>query len=134
MLRIREGGVDMAQRKARWAQYKGTGSDSYVTRVFVDSEGKGRWADHFIVWPMGEGVSFGRRPACDARTTFTCTDTSWEVEVRFPFSLFGRKPKKGDTWGLNVSFNPAVASVAAQTWAATFDSDNPNLYGKLKFV
>ena len=134
VLRIREGGVDMAQRKARWTQYRGTSSDSFVTRVYVDPGGRGRRAEQFIVWPMGEGVSFGRRPSCRASAEFTCTDASWQVEVRFPFSLFGRKPRKGDTWGLNVTLNPAIAAVAARTWATTFDSDNTNLYGRLRFV
>jgi hypothetical protein len=134
VLHFREAGVDMAQRKARWAEYRGTSSDSFVTRVFVDSEGKGLAAETFIAWPMGEGVSVGRRPFCEARTRFTSDETSWQLELRLAYSLFGRTPKKGDAWGLNVTFNPAVASVAAHTWAATYDSNVPRLYGKVKFA
>ena len=134
VLKFHEAGVDMAQRKARWIQYRGTSSDSFVTKVFVDAEGKGRGSEMFIAWPMGEGVSVGRRPFCEARTRFTSDATSWELELRLPYSLFGRAPKKGDVWGLNVTFNPAVASVAAHTWAATYDSNVPWLYGKVKFA
>jgi len=132
---LREEGVDMAQRKAMWAKYGASGDTSFVSRIFFDVENKGRRSVMFIVWPLGEMVSQGDKPSVPVSTEFSCTDTAWQVTAHFPYKLLGRVPRKGEVWGLNVTANPAVASVQARIWASQYDFEagDPLLFGKMRF-
>ena len=130
---FRERGVDPEQRKAQWEKYKNSGSDCFVTRIFVDAENKGRKCAAYIVWPLGSSVSRDRQPGVKAKTEFTTGASSWQVTVKLPFEELGRRPRKGDVWGLNVSANPAIARNCANIWAAQYECVNPRLFGKLRF-
>ena len=131
---FREEDVDVAQRQATWAKYRSSGDNSYVTRMFFDVEGKGRSSAFFIIWPLGECVSQGDKPSVPVPTEFSCTESSWQVTARFSYARLGRKPRQGEVWGLNVTANPAVVSVQARIWASQYDSNDPLLYGKIRFA
>jgi hypothetical protein len=132
LVTFRERGIDPQQRKEQWEKYKNRGSDSFVTRVFVDPENKGQRAERFIIFPGGESVSHGKQPRIHARTEFSTDANSWQVTVALPFKQLGRTPRKG-VWGLNVSANPAIARNCTYTWAPQYEALNPRLFGKIKF-
>jgi hypothetical protein len=132
---MRERDIDPKQRLAQWERYRGSGSDCFVERVYVDVDGKGRDSLFFIVWPGGASVSLDTIPGVDARTEFTSDATSTETTVRLPFKLLGKRPKKGDVWRLNVTGNPAIARNHCFTWSPQYDANggNPYLFGKVRF-
>ena len=123
------------KRRRLWREWRDTPSASFVMRVHVDVEGKGRNHQTFIVWPMGESVSAGTRPHVPARTAFASHARGWEMTVRLPWSLLGRRPKKGETWRLNVTSNPSFERNRQFTWAPQYDasSGNPLLFGRIRF-
>jgi hypothetical protein len=133
LVTFRERGIDPQQRKDQWQKFKGSGSDCFVTRVFVDPDNKGERAEMFIVWPGGTSVSHGKQPRIDARTEFSTDANSWQVTVALPFKVLGKTPRKGDVWGLNVGANPAVARNCSYTWAPQNECLNPRRFGKIKF-
>ncbi|KPL03061.1 MAG: hypothetical protein AMK75_01945 [Planctomycetes bacterium SM23_65] len=132
---MREENIDVKQRKRQWKKYQGSGSDSFVERIYVDVEGRGRERQMFIVWPGGETVSAGKRPNVNARTKFSGDAASYTVTTRLPWSLVGRRPKKGEVWGVNVTANPSIERNREFTWAPQYDasSGNPILFGKIRF-
>jgi hypothetical protein len=130
---FRERGIDPAQRKAQWEKYKNSGSDCFVTRVFLDPENKGQNSEMFIIWPGGSSVSHGKQPGAQAEIEFSTDTTCWQVTVAIPFKEIGKTPRKGDVWGLNVSANPEIARNCAYTWASQYDALNPRLFGKIRF-
>ncbi|MGD0091934.1 MAG: hypothetical protein ABSE73_18630 [Planctomycetota bacterium] len=130
---LREECVDVAARRALWEKWKGSGSDSFIMRVFVDVENKGRQGKMFIVWPEGSSVSMGARTHLPVRTAFDAGEDHWETTVWLPFKLLGKTPRKGDVWGLNLCASPYINGNRAYTWAPQYDCDNPKLYGKVRF-
>ena len=132
---MREQDVDVRPRRRQWDRYRGSGSDSFVERIHVDVEGAGRAHQMLIVWPMGRGVSAGKRPHVKARTEFASDATGYEVTVHLPFALLGRRPKAGDVWGFNLTANPSIERNRAFTWAPQYDvpRGNPRLFGRLRF-
>lgn len=131
---LREQGVDMAARMARWKLFADEGSCSHVERLCFDVEAKGQRETHFIVWPMGSSVSMGRKPHMPVKTQFASDAVSWQTVARVPFSLLGRTPAAGETWGFNITSNPAVARNVCYTWACQYDNGgNAKLFGKLTF-
>jgi len=132
---LREEDIDVKERRRLWRKLGDTSSASFLMRVHVDVEGKGRNHRTFIVWPMGESVSAGKRPHVSARTSFASHGRSWEMTVRLPWSLLGRRPRKGETWRLNVTSNPSFERNRQFTWAPQYDasSGNPLLFGRLRF-
>jgi len=131
---LREECTNVAARRALWAKWKGSGSDSFVMRVSVDVENKGRQETTFIVWPEGSSVSMGARAHLSVRTAFTAARDHWETTVWLPFKLLGRTPRPGDVWGLNLNASPFVNGSRAYTWAPQYDCNNPKLYGKVAFA
>ncbi|HUV39863.1 MAG TPA: hypothetical protein VMY39_09635, partial [Planctomycetota bacterium] len=132
---FRETDIDPAQRKAQWERYRGSGSDSFVERIFIDTEGRGRSREMYIVWPTGESVSAGTRPRVKVKTAFVADDSSTTTTVWLPWSLVGKRPAKGDVWRLNVTGNPAILRNRAFTWAPQYDAGgNATLFGKVRFV
>ncbi|MCY3020391.1 MAG: hypothetical protein NTW87_15335 [Planctomycetota bacterium] len=131
---LREECTDVAARRALWAKWKGSGSDSFVMRVSVDVENKGREGTTFIVWPEGSSVSMDARAHLPVRTAFNAARDHWETTVWLPFKLLGRTPRKGDVWGLNLNASPYVNGNRAYTWAPQYDCNNPKLYGKITFA
>lgn len=138
VLTLREDGVDTQQRRGQWDRYKTEGSCQFVQQVYVDA-GCGRDEDgavgpkRFIVWPMGSSVTAGRAPHAKARTEFSCDATAWETTVYIPFSLIGKKPAKGEVWGLNILSNPAITKNYQYTWGPQYDGKSAALFGKVKF-
>lgn len=121
--------------KRQWERSRGTGSDSFVERIFVDVEGKGRSGTMYIVWPGGESVSVGDRPHAGAQTQFKSGATGYTTTVRLPWKLLGRRPARGEVWGFNVTSAPAIVRNRQFTWAPQYDapSGNPLLFGKMRF-
>ena len=130
---LREEGTDVAKARALWEKYKGTGSDSFVMRVSLDTENQGKKATTFIVWPEGSSVSMGARTHLPVRTKFQAEAAHWETTAWLPFKLLGRTPRKGEVWGLNLNASPFVNGNRAYTWAPQYDCNNPKLYGKITF-
>lgn len=134
VVQLREQGICYAQREERWKKFRHSGSDVFVFRVLLDPENKGRASELYTIWPMGEGVSAGRRPNLPAKVDFSHDATSWQMTVRLPFKLIGHKPKKGQTWGLTVTSNPAITRNYAYNWSPSYDGhSNPGLFGKARF-
>jgi len=133
VVRLHEDGVGLGERRRRWLEYRGEGSDSYVMRIFVDIENRGRQNDMYIVWPVGGGVSCGPKLNLPASMEQQDHGASWDMIVRLPFKTLGRTPRKGETWGFNVTSNPFVARNACYTWASQYDANNPACYGKITF-
>ena len=133
VVRLHEEGVGLEVRRARWKEYHGEGSDSYVLRLYFDIENRGQRKEVYIVWPVGGGVSRG--PKRDVPHTLELTDhgDSWDMTVRLPFKALGRTPRRGDTWGFNLTSNPFCTRNTCYTWASQYDAINPLLYGKLNF-
>ncbi|MFB3892990.1 MAG: hypothetical protein ACE15C_13310 [Phycisphaerae bacterium] len=127
----RETGIDIGQRKAQWAKYRGSGSDSFVMRAAVSTDG--REVRPLIVWPMGEKVACGME-FIDARTEFSCDATSWQTTAFIPYAALGARPKRGDKWRLNVTANPYVARNLQYTWSPQYDGGgNLGLFGTIDF-
>jgi hypothetical protein len=82
---------------------------------------------------MGQGVSHALEPLVKARTQFVHDKTSWNITAYLPFSLIGAAPKKGQTWGLNVNFGPAITGLKNFQWAPQYESSNPRMFGKIRF-
>ena len=73
----------------------------------------------------------GARAHLPIRAEFKAEADCWETTVWLPFKLLGRKPRKGDVWGLNVNASVFVNGNRAYTWAPQYDCNNPKLYGKV---
>ena len=108
VIAMRERGIDPEQRRRQWERYRGSGSDSFVEHIHIDVGGKGEQNERFIIWPAGESVSAGKRPHVKAKTKFTCDATSTTTTVWLSWKLLGKRPRKGDVWGLNIVANPAI--------------------------
>ncbi len=132
---LREQG-DVAQRMAQWERLKAdTGSCAFCMMVHMDVQGKGRAGQTLAVWPKGETVHLGNAPKPKMRTKFEYDDTMWQTTVWIPFAELGvAGPRAGDIWGFNVTSNPFIAAHSSYTWAPQFDSPNPKLYGRMRFV
>jgi hypothetical protein len=133
VIRMGERGVDMDARIARWNEFEGSGSDASVTDAYVDPSGKGKDCESFVIWPMGRGVSHALKPFVRAKTQYVQEKDSWHVTAYLPFSLIGAVPRKGQTWGLNVNFGPAITGLKNFMWAPQYESCTPRLFGKIKF-
>jgi hypothetical protein len=132
---VREDGVDVADRLARWEEFAGSGSDCFVTRIHVDSAGQGRTGRLVTVYPRGSAVTLNRSPDLPSvHRTFETGNDWWETTVWLPFRLIGGPPRNGDVWGFNVTANPFIRRGTCYTWAAQYDCDNPRLYGRLTFA
>ena len=135
VVQVREQGVCYAHREDRWKRWRRSGSDCFVFRVYLDPTNKGKSSDLYTIWPMGEGVSCGRRPNLPAKVDFSHDATGWQMTAHLPFKVIGRKPKKGEMWGMTVSSNPAVIRNYGYNWSPSYDSDgNAGLFGKIRFV
>ncbi len=132
VVEVRERGVDPERRKAAWRECRGSGDDSWVTRIYVETGETGE-RHSFIIWPEGRSVSMDRKPDVKVRADFSWNDDGWQVRVTVPFALLGRRPRRRDLWRLNVTANPAVRSESAYTWAPQYDAINPLLWGELRF-
>jgi hypothetical protein len=132
---VREDGVDVADRLARWEEFAGSGSDCFVTRIHLDPEGAGRSGRLVTVYPRGSAVTLDRSPDLPSvHRTFETGNDWWETTIWLPFRLIGRPPRSGDVWGFNVTANPFIRRGTCYTWAAQYDCDNPRLYGRLTFA
>ena len=132
---VREDGISMATRDARWEQYQADGSSiSCVTRIFLDVGRKGVCSDMFTVRPRGTVIGRNREPIVDVPTSYEQTETSWQTTVTIPFALLGRKPAAGEVWGLNVAGNPAVDRNCQYVWAMMNDGVNAPRFGRMRFV
>lgn len=132
---LREQGVDMVERKETWLRdMHRPHNNATCMKIDVDTKARGSDIREFIVWPMGRGVNAGREPMVDARSEFSYDDHSWQMTVHLPYNLIGRRPRKGEVWGLNVRSNPYNMRNHAYTWAPQYDSFSPALFGKIKFA
>lgn len=129
---FRESGIDLQKRLARWEEYRGSGSDWFITRVYVDP-GKGP-VRFFTILTKGERVVY-RNGFIDARTEFSAEDNGWQLTTYLPFSYMGSKPSKGQTWRINVTVNPYIERNRCYTWSPQYDSaaGNPSLFGTMTF-
>jgi hypothetical protein len=130
---LREEGVGLEARRPRWLEHRGEGSDSYVLRVFLDTENGGRRGERYIAWPAGGGLSRGPRANLPGSVEIADEGRAWTLTARMPFSMLGRTPRRGETWGFNVTANPFVTRNTCYTWASQYDSNNPKLYGRITF-
>jgi len=133
VVRLHEDGIGLEGRKPRWLEYHGEGSDSYTMRVFVDVSNRGLHRDMYIIWPVGGGVTRGPKLNLPAKMELKDNGDSWDLTARLPFAVLGRTPRKGETWGINVTSNPFVTRNTCHTWASQYDANNPRLYGRLTF-
>ena len=132
---IREDHVNLEERLKHWDEFAGSGSDSFVTQIHIDAEGKGKQASRVTVYPRGAAVTIGNgADLTNVRREFKTGTDWWEVTVWLPFQLFGKTPKAGQTWGLNVTSNPFIRRGTAYTFAPQYDSETLRLYGRMKFM
>lgn len=133
---LREQMVNVQERKDRWQRFRAEGSTSHSFRIGVDVQNKGKKRHMFIVFPPDGAVLDVRTPRTDIKTEFSEDENSWQITAYIPFADLGKKPKRGEVWGLNVSGNPAVGKNKCYTWAPAYDdlgAGNPILFGKIKF-
>lgn len=133
VVQLHEDGIGLGGRKARWLEYHGEGSDSHVLRLFIDVENSGKRGDTYIVFPVGGGVARGTKREIPHTMELADHDDSWDMTVHLPFKVLGRTPRKGETWGFNLTANPFVTRNTCYTWAPQYDANNPLRYGKLTF-
>jgi hypothetical protein len=126
----RETGCDPAARKARWQEYRASGSDLFVFQIHLQPPG----ADvrHIIVFPNGPRVAIGTE-FVDVPARLDATGESYQFTVHLPWRILGAKAKKGHVWRANVTSNPFIMRNLAYTWAPQYDSVNPGLFGRLTF-
>ena len=81
-------------------------------------------------------MSAGRQPHAKAKATYVEMEEGYEMTVRLPWKLVGRKPKRGEVWGLNVTANPSVRRNRAFTLSPQYDAGpgNPLLFAKVTFA
>ena len=132
---IREDHVNLEERLKRWDEFARSSSDAYVTQIHIDAEGKGKQTRRVVVYPRGAAVTIGNgADLTNVRREFKTGTDWWEVTVWLPFQLFGKMPKVGQTWGLNVTANPFIRRGTAYTFAPQYDSETLRLYGRMKFM
>lgn len=69
----------------------------------------------------------------NAKTANNIGASSWSVEMAVPFSAFGKAPKAGDAWRINIGREDRV-SHKLSTWAPTDRFNNISNFGTIKFV
>ena len=133
---FKEDRVDPLARVAWWRKWKGSGSDLYVTQFQLDAGSGGRQTRQFTLWPEAASLSVDLTPNVKARKRFEVDrkNKEWRATVWVPFKVLGRTPKQGEVWGLNFSSNPYIARARCYSWASNYDSNTPEMFGRLKFV
>lgn len=70
-------------------------------------------------------------PAWDVKTMKG--EDGWTVEMRIPFDSLGKRPKRGETWGLNLCRN-YVPGNECGAWSCTYGGfHTPLFFGKVTF-
>jgi hypothetical protein len=126
----RETGCDPAARKARWKEWRGSGSDLFAFQTYLQPPGGE--VRKIIVFPNGPRVAIGTE-FVDVPVRLDETGSSYQFTVHLPWKLLGAKPKKGQVWRANVTSNPFIMRNLCYTWAPQYDSVNPGLFGRLMF-
>ena len=136
VVRLHEDGTSMETRRKVWEEChrRGEGSDSFVMRLDIDVEGKGCASERITVWPAGGGITYGRQVQAPGRVELRAIGDGWDLIAYLPFTLLGRTPATGDTWGFNIHSNPFAAANMEYTWASQFESHaTPAFFGKITF-
>jgi hypothetical protein len=134
VFKIGQDTVDAAAMLARWEQFKGTGNDAFIMRIHLNATGQDRDSAMFIVFPAGGPVTSAGKTVIPA-SEFSHGATSWQTIVKLPFATIGAKPKKGDTWRINILANPAISANLATIWSNEYDPGAPfaGRFGTVKF-
>jgi hypothetical protein len=134
VFKISQNGVDTAAMLARWEQFKGSGSDSFIMRIHLSTTGQERDTASFIVWPAGGLVTCAGKTV-SATNEFSHGATSWQTVVKLPFAALGKKPAKGDAWRVNILANPAISANMANIWSNEYEPGAPYAarFGIVKF-
>lgn len=136
VVRLHEDGVDVETRRKVWedCHRRDEGSDSFVMRLDIDVDGKGLASAPITVWPAGGGITYGRQVQAPGRVELRASGDGWDLIAHLPFSLLGRTPATGETWGFNIHSNPYAAANREYVWAAQFESHaTPAFLGKITF-
>ncbi len=130
-----ERGVDARERRERWNEFRGTASDSFFARFFVDREAKGRRTETFRVYSEGrmlfrEAVTIRSRQdrsielstRIDVGKARLSTGADWwRLDFTIPWKALGGRVKKGDRWRVNFSANPAIARNRQSIWCPGYE-------------
>ncbi len=151
VMTLRETGLDVNSRRARWNAFAETDDLSYVFRVYLDRGAQCREVRTFHVLPDDRGLyasgyrltAAGVIEPCPRRfvphTGRTATNAGpdrIDLVLRLPFAELGDTPRPGDTWGLNVTAAPEIRPNRQYTWAPQYDSGigNPYCFGRIRFA
>ncbi len=121
-LSLREHDIDWPERKAAWDANRGTVNQNGFMRIYLDPGNTGNRIRSYIVWFEGYGgmksefieypnghIYSGKPSRLEGcRMQFAHTDSNWRFDITIPWDQLGGRPKKGDTWRLNIISNPAV--------------------------
>ncbi len=134
-LSLREHDIDWPQRKATWDANRGTVNQTGFMRIFLDPQNTGNRILNYVVYFEGSGGTvseFIEQPdgqiytgkptqlaGCDM--TFAHTDSNWRFDITIPWKELGGRPKKGDTWRVNILSNPAVKRNRQVAWCQGYE-------------
>jgi hypothetical protein len=130
-----ERGVDVDERAERWNQFRGTQSDSFFARLFVDRNGRGRRTETFKVFSEGrlvfrEAVEIrGKQDRrvelasriSDGRANLKRGGDWWRLDYVIPWKALGGRPGKGERWRVNFTANPAIARNRQSIWCPGYE-------------
>jgi len=132
---MREHGIKWSEREEVWNKNRGTINQTGFMQIFIEDGATCKKMQHLTLFFKGEGgtqsyaeegdncMQQGTRPEIltDYSVDFQHTDTWWSIDVTLPWKRFSKKPKKGDTWRLNILSNPAVKRNHRGIWCQGFE-------------
>ena len=135
IISMREHGINWAEREATWNKNKGTINQTGFMQIFIEDGTTCKKMQHLTLFFKGEGGTqlfsmegkncrqTGTKPEKlkDYSVHFEHTDSWWRVDVTLPWKRFGKKPKKGDVWRMNILSNPAVIRNHRGIWCQGFE-------------
>jgi len=135
MVSVREEGVDVKARQARWEDWKGSISDTFCLHLYVEREpgsnkveifrisSLGRWCYHQAQTVHGRQHITNRisRAMEGGTARFRKGADWWRLDYTIPWEEFGGAPASGERWRANVTANPSVRANHQSTWCPGYD-------------
>jgi len=132
---LKEEGVDVAEREARWDDWKGSLSDTFFLRLYLlrdyqsmrvecfKIQSRGRWCSKKAATILGrQDVTCEHMRVIEtAAKSFHRGADWWRVDVTIPWNEVGGIPESGARWRANVTANPAIRVNRQSVWCPGYD-------------
>ncbi|OGF50032.1 MAG: hypothetical protein A2231_07360 [Candidatus Firestonebacteria bacterium RIFOXYA2_FULL_40_8] len=150
IVRLNQFDYNVKELESIWDSIIGNNCESWFIRMNIDPDTDSRKVVSLVSAPrarfiLKQDIDYKNKQylICSMskiekriKTTYSSESYSWSLEFRIPFEVIGKKPKKGDVWGFNISANTSMKGLKNHAWKANYEmfgSGNMKMLGKLIF-